>query len=110
VDKIGWTEPLDSGRCGLGFVRCLARRAVPVKGRRQNCRTRIECPVSLEWRSRCKFDYDRWAHEGQRAVFRRAGLLRGETPTHRGDAGVMYALIMAAAKVGHVRAMIGWAR
>ena len=89
VDKIGWTEPLDSARCGMGFVRCRSWRAAVVKRRWQNCRSRIECPGGLEWRSRSGSDYDRWVREGQRVAYRRALSRRGEKPTRGGDAGVM---------------------
>ena len=77
ADKTGWTEPLDSKRRGLGFVRWRKRRVVADALRRLGWRTRMVCPDAQLVRSRFDFNYDRWTGEGQRRWHARVGRRRG---------------------------------
>jgi len=67
VDKTGWTEPLDSARSGLEFVRSVrwgARVAAKLAGSRWPLMVGDDDRVA---RIRGGFDYGRSAEEGQRS-------------------------------------------
>ena len=82
VDKIGWTEPLDSERGALEIVRVSSCRRALWVAAVDGLRQRVDILMGARGFVGGRNHYDRCAFEGQRWRLGRARSRRGEKPTH----------------------------
>lgn len=107
VDKISWTEPLDSVPRGLGFVRRSRRRAEGDALHRLGWWTRMVCPDRGRGHSRDEFYYDRRPCEGQRELWGRALPIQARCGLGPSGCGVILAFTMGEAVPVRVGAGVG---
>ncbi len=87
VDKIGWTEPLDSERGALEIVTVAACRSALLGALVDVCQKRMGDPTGVRGFAAGRNNDDRWPFEDQRNSSGRARPWRGGKPAHGRDAG-----------------------